>query len=284
MYNTGFSKRMFTLSERGNLIQKVDLPHDQSRLGILIIFTAIVGDTYITLELHRLLVGCGAGIVEMNVLRKHLSAVKGGRLARRANPARQITLYVSDVRAGVPSAVASGPTMPDESFADQCYAIAELWMLLEQFPASIRRLFVDRALEQTPKAGDTTFRDCSWHCLLSSEDALDAVEEQIRRDHGREVIVERDTSCDEWPLEQAAQHLLGRLEGLRATHPGRRVMLLSAGELSSPVTGAGTGGRNQAFVLHCAGLLAGRPMAVLSAGTDGIDGNSPAAGGINSCK
>ena len=107
--------------------------------------------------------------------------------------------------------------------------------------------------------------------------------------HGRPVYPAHprrrppDTCCDhadDWPVEKAAAFLLGQLKELRATHPGRRVALIADGEVGSPVIGNGIGGRNSAFVLACVDKIAGRRLAILSAGTDGIDGNSPAAGAV----
>jgi hydroxypyruvate reductase len=93
-----------------------------------------------------------------------------------------------------------------------------------------------------------------------------------------------DNSTDNWPLAKAADHLLAllmaQLEAQRGSHPRRPVAVLADGELSSPVTGNGTGGRNSAFVLSCVPKIAGKRIAVLSAGTDGIDGNSPSAGAV----
>ncbi|MBI3934744.1 MAG: glycerate kinase, partial [Acidobacteria bacterium] len=86
--------------------------------------------------------------------------------------------------------------------------------------------------------------------------------------------------CDDWNFQKAAEYLLGRVEELRKENPGKPVAILSGGELSCPVTGDGMGGRNQAFVLDCVGKIVAQPIIVLSGGTDGIDGNSPAAGAI----
>lgn len=226
---------------------------------------------------HEVLVTCGASIQEINVLRKHLSAVKGGRLAQRAAPAAQITLYVSDVPKHLPSMVASGPTMPDESTLEDCRRIAAQYGLLEKFPRSIRVLFESRQIAETPKPGDTSFSRSKYHCLLSNRDGVEKLLE-LARETG--IFAEADTSCDDWPIQRAADYLLQRLETLREQHCGRPVLLVSGGELSSPVTGGGQGGRNQAFVLDCVPRIAGKPVCVLSIGTDGIDGNSPAAGAI----
>lgn len=230
-----------------------------------------------TREFYRQLVTCGANIVEMNVLRKHLSAIKGGRLAAQAHPARQITLFVSDVPADQPSTVASGPTMPDESTVEDCHEIAARYELVGRLPASIRRMFEERTIAETPKPGDEAFSNSSWHCLLENQSALDDLEAAAR---ARRWHVEVDLSVDDWPVATAANHLLRRLERMRKENPGRTVALLTGGELSCPVTGDGLGGRNQAFVLDCVPKIAAKKMAVISAGTDGIDGNSPAAGAV----
>jgi hydroxypyruvate reductase len=89
-----------------------------------------------------------------------------------------------------------------------------------------------------------------------------------------------DNTTDDWPVEKAAEYLLAQLEELRAANRGQRVALIADGEVSSPVTGDGVGGRNSAFVLACVEKIAGRQLAVFSAGTDGIDGNSPGAGAV----
>jgi len=222
------------------------------------------------------LVTCGADIVQMNVVRKHFSAIKGGRLAQRAHPARQITLYVSDVPADQPSSVASGPTMPDPSTVEDCRRIVEQIGIRDRLPASALALLAGD-MPETPKPGDAVFADSTYHSLLDNSHALAAVE---RRAEAAGWVVETDLSVDDLPLAQAADQLLARLEDLRLKHPGQTVAVMTGGELSSPVTGDGRGGRNQAFVLECVPRIAGESVAVISAGTDGIDGNSPAAGAV----
>ena len=226
---------------------------------------------------HEVLVTCGATIYEVNVLRKHLSALKGGRLAERAAPATQITLYVSDVPDHLPSTVASGPTMPDESTVEDCRRIAASYDLLQKFPGSIRAVFESGKIAETPKPGHPCFARSRYYCLLSNREA---VEKLVKMARANGLLAQPDVSCDDWEFRKAADHLLARLGEIRRQHPGRPVMLVSGGELSCPVSGQGQGGRNQAFVLHCAGKIAGQPIVVLSAGTDGIDGNSPACGAI----
>lgn len=228
-------------------------------------------------EFFHLLVTCGANIVEMNILRKHFSAIKGGRLAERANPAGQVTFYVSDVPLDQPSTVASGPTMPDESTVEDCYQLSQNLKLAGQLPSSIQQMFDKKKIPETPSLESENFSRSSWHMLLGNKDGVDVLHDQVT---SRGWIVEQDLSVDDWPYEVAVRHLLERLENMRRNNPGETVALLTGGELSVPVIGDGMGGRNQAFVLSCAHHIAGQNIAVLSAGTDGIDGNSPAAGAV----
>src|SRR6266550_3858370 len=120
------------------------------------------------IAMYRVLVLSGAPIVEINAVRKHLSAIKGGRLARAATPAQQVSLLVSDVPDNTPDALASGPTMPDSTTVSDCHAIAQKYGMLEQFPASVRELFDRRALEETPKSDDPAFHRSRWWTLLSN--------------------------------------------------------------------------------------------------------------------
>jgi glycerate 2-kinase len=227
---------------------------------------------------YGILGSCGARITEVNTVRKHLSAVKGGRLARVAAPSRQITLYISDVPRGRDSSVASGPTMPDESTIEDAYRMAARHELLERLPASIARTLRDRALEETPKPGDVIFDRSEWHCLLSSEDAVEAAADYARTSGWSYVV---SGSVEDLSVEEAAASLLAQLAALRSqAASAAAVCVIVAGELRSPVRGPGAGGRSQSFVLECVSRIAGRRIAVLSAGTDGIDGNSTAAGAV----
>jgi glycerate 2-kinase len=236
-------------------------------------------DDEISLEdliaMYRVLVLSGAPIVEINAIRKHLSAIKGGRLAQAAAPAQQVSLLVSDVPDNTPDALASGPTMPDSTTVSDCHAIAQKYGMLEQFPASVRELFDRQALEETPKSDDPAFRRSRWWILLSNASLLQAAKSEAER-HG--FAVEIDNSCDDWDYVRAADYLLARLRQLRRN--AERVCLISGGEVTVKVTNGGIGGRNQQFALACAERIAGENVTVLSAGTDGIDGNSTAAGAV----
>ncbi|HXR16091.1 MAG TPA: DUF4147 domain-containing protein [Terriglobales bacterium] len=224
---------------------------------------------------YRVLVHSGAPIAEINAIRKHLSAIKGGRLARAALAAQQVSILVSDVPDNTPDALASGPTMPDSTSVEDCYAIAAKHRLLEQFPTSVRELCERRALEETPKSDDPTFHRSRWWTVLSNSTLLEASKKEAERSG---FSVEVDNSCDDWDYERASDYLLKRLGELRKK--SERVCLLSGGEVTVRVRNGGVGGRNQQFALACAQKIAGENITVLSAGTDGIDGNSPAAGAI----
>lgn len=224
---------------------------------------------------YRALVHSGAPIAEINTVRKHLSEVKGGRLAQAAFPAQQISLLVSDVPDNTPDALASGLTMPDSTTVEDCYRIAEKYELLKQFPASTRELLERHALDETPKSDDPVFHKSRWWTILSNQSAI---EESSLAAERAGFIVHVDNSCDDWDYEKAAEYLLGRVRELRKQFSP--VCLISGGEVTVKVTNGGVGGRNQQFALACAEKISGENVTVLSAGTDGIDGNSSAAGAV----
>jgi len=226
---------------------------------------------------YKALVHSGAPIAEINAVRKHLSALKGGRLARAAAPAHQLSVLVSDVPENSLDALASGPTMPDSTTVAGCHVIAEKYNLLPQFPAPVAGLFERKQLRETPKAGDPVFARSHYVTVLSNATAVNAAVEQAAL---AGFAVEVDNSCDDWDYCPAADHLLARLRELR--RGVSRACLISGGEVTVKVApgASGLGGRNQQFALCCAEKIAGERITVLSAGTDGIDGNSPADGAI----
>jgi glycerate 2-kinase len=224
---------------------------------------------------YRALVLSGAPIAEINAVRKHLSAVKGGRLAQAAYPAHQVSILVSDVPDKMPDALASGPTMPDSTTVEDCYRIAEKYELLRQFPQSTRELLERHAFDETPKSDDPAFHRARWWPVLSNQTAIEEASVAAER---AGFIVNVDNSCDDWDYEKAADYLLQRARELRKQFSP--VCLISGGEVTVKVTNSGVGGRNQQFALACAQKVAGENIAVLSAGTDGVDGNSPAAGAV----
>src|SRR5467141_153403 len=228
-------------------------------------------------NMHRALVTCGAPIDAINTVRKHISAVKGGRLAAAAPKATKIALAVSDVPVGKESALASGPTLPDPTtVADAKRVIAE-HSLYGRFPTTLRRWLDEGKMPETPKAHAAAFRNSHFLLLLGMDDLFHPAHHAAE---AKGFIACCDNMTDDWPVEKAAEFLLQQLEELRKTHAGKRVALIADGEVSSPVTGNGIGGRNSAFVLACVEKIAAKKIAVLSAGTDGIDGNSPGAGAV----
>jgi len=224
---------------------------------------------------YRGLVHSGAPIAEINAVRKHLSAIKGGRLAQAAFPAQQVSLLVSDVPDNTPDALASGPTMPDSTTVEDCYRIAEKYNLLPQLPQSTRELFERHALEETPKSDDPAFTRARWWTVLSNQTAIEEAGNAAER---AGFIVNVDNGCDDWDYQKAADYLLQRVRELRKQFSP--VCLISGGEVTVKVTDGGVGGRNQQFALACAEKIAGENITVFSAGTDGVDGNSPAAGAV----
>jgi len=230
---------------------------------------------------HELLVGCGAEITAMNTVRKHLSAVKGGRLAVAAAPARQLTLIVSDVPDGQVDAVASGPTLPDPTTVADVEAILDRLSVRRDLPAAVQRFLM--ALPETPKADHPAFAQYACDVVLDNCAARHAARIALTA-AGIEVI--EDMAWDDAPVGRAVDGLLARLDSEWGRRGGQTpVAVVTGGEVSCPVTGDGVGGRNLHFALLAARSLAdggegGVPTAVLSLGTDGIDGNSPAAGAV----
>lgn len=225
---------------------------------------------------YQALVHSGAPIAEINTIRKHLSAIKGGRLARAASGAHQLSVLVSDVPDDSLDALASGPTMPDTTTVNDCYAVAKRYNLLPQLPMTVHALFQQHLLQETPKAHDAAFLRSQFLTVLSNATAVHAA---VERAALAGFAVEVDNSCDDWDYHDAADHLLRRLRELR--RGVSRACLISGGEVTVKINGtSGVGGRNQQFALYCAQKIAGENITVLSSGTDGIDGNSPAAGAV----
>ncbi len=173
--------------------------------------------------------------------------------------------------------VASGPTLPDESTAEQAYALAEQNGLVSQFPPSIRKRFLEHTLEETPKPGDERLKNTHSFCLLSNRNAVEAAKSAAEKLGFASVI---DSGPWDEDYQQVAQSNLASIKALAAAHQGQPVCLISGGEVTCRVTGPGVGGRNQAYVLYAAQCIGGQPLVVLSAGTDGRDGNSPTSGAV----
>ena len=245
-------------------------------------------DPAITLDdlqaVNKTLINCGAVINEMNIVRRHLSAVKGGKLAAAARRSRQISLYISDVNSDDLTTVASGPTLPDASTIEDFRQIVERFDLLKQFPANVLRssAFRRSAATQPPEGGTTNAT--SHHLLMDNRRAMLEANRIAERDYG--LIVELAEDQVEDHVEAMMLTHVERIILLKAKHKTNAVCLISGGEAICPVRGNGQGGRNQEFVLRAAihlHQLQSENIVVLSAGTDGIDGHSPAAGAIADC-
>ena len=236
-----------------------------------------------TIAFHETLIASGATITEINTVRKYFSAVKGGRLALAAPQAEKLSLLLADVPLKDLGSVASSPTLPDQSTLQQCREVLARYHLLEKFPADVRAYFetLTPAVEEETHGAEAqeAFQHTQFDTLLSNHDFVNAARGRAQ-ELGFRVFI--DNTCDDWDYEDASRYLLKRFHELRAEHP--RLCLLSSGEVTVQLSAQpGCGGRNQQFALASAFDLAkyeGQPLAVLSAGSDGIDGNSPAAGAI----
>ncbi len=215
----------------------------------------------------RALLRSGATIDEINCVRKHLSRIKGGRLARHAYPAALLTVAISDVPGDDPAVIGSGPTVPDPSTLEQARAIVAKYRL--DLGGSIARALADPANE-TPKPGDAIFAGSRFLLAARPADALRAAEAAVRA-AGFDCVMLGDRV--EGEAREVAKEHAALARGLRAQ--GRRAVILSGGELTVTIRGQGRGGPNQEYALALAIALAGMPgIAALAGDTDGTDGGA----------
>jgi glycerate 2-kinase len=233
-------------------------------------------------EMTRALLSCGAPIGEINAIRKHISTVKGGRLARLANPSTLISLILSDVIGDSISAIASGPTAPDPSTFSECQAIFDRYKLRTEKFGSIAKL-IDKGsagkIEETPKPGNSIFENVQNAVVGSNRLAVIAAKEQAES-LGYSVKVVDDLAEGE-ATELAAAHAAIVKEIYHSGTVPRPACVISGGEATVTVRGDGLGGRNQEFALATALEIDGLDGVVaLIGGTDGSDGPTDVAGGI----
>jgi glycerate 2-kinase len=225
---------------------------------------------------HQALVSCGAPISEVNAVRRGFSAVKGGRLAERAPDCDQITLIVSDVPRGEERNVASGPTLAASADGPNASAVIDGHGLRTHMPETILR-----AIEKDSAVIESTPASLRRHfVLLDNQTALAAAAETARR-LGFETEIAEDIS--DQSIEDGCGQLLHRVKALtESSNEANAVCLISGGEFACPVKDDGLGGRNLETALRLAmgGSSTQAPFVALCAGTDGIDGNSPAAGAM----
>jgi hydroxypyruvate reductase len=215
--------------------------------------------------LTRALIASGASIAEMNAVRKHLSRIKGGRLAERAFPARLVTVAISDGPGDNPTVIGSGPTVPDPTtLADARAAIARHNVAASD---AVAKALADPANE-TPKPGDAIFHGTSFELAARPADVFHTAEAAVRAAGYECILLGADIEGEARTV--AAEH--ARLVRDLKTQ-GRRAVLLSGGELTVTVRGSGRGGPNQEYALALALALKGAPgVTALAADTDGADG------------
>lgn len=231
--------------------------------------------------MFRLMLRSGAGIAEFNTLRKHLSAVKGGRMAAAAHPARVFALLLSDVPGDDPSVIASGPFAPDPTTYSDAMNILVGRRICATVPSSVRDHIaagVAGTVPETPKPGARVFEKVASAVVGSNRIALEAAAAAARAAGAQEVRVLPGFLRGE--ARACAGAFVDELrKASAALPPGRAAVLVAGGETTVAVRGGGLGGRNQEFVLAAAVAMEGREgMAVLSGGTDGVDGPTDAAG------
>jgi len=231
----------------------------------------------------QVLLSCGATIHEINTVRKHLSSIKGGQLALSAHPARVVSLILSDVVGDDLDAIASGPTVPDPSTFQDCMDILSQYRIADKLPKAINSYLVDGVqgkIKETPKPGHPAFDHTEHFIIGNNFQALDAARLYAESLGYNTVVL---TSLMTGETRDAAHfHAAILKEVAQSGHPAASpACLLSGGETTVTLKGKGKGGRNQEFALVSALALENMsPMVYLSAGTDGTDGPTDAAGAI----
>ena len=234
-------------------------------------------------EVTKLLLACGASIHEINAVRKHISQIKGGQLARLAYPAQVLSLLLSDVIGDNLDVIGSGPTAPDASTFALARSILDKYGILQRVPASVRER-IERGcrgrIPETPKQGDPIFARVRNVVIGSNRLAVDAAAARARQLGFRTLVL--STFVEGETREIARMHAAIAKEIVHAGRPLKPpACVITGGETTVTLRGDGLGGRNQEFVLSAAMDIAGlENVVVLSAGTDGSDGPTDAAGAI----
>ena len=234
-------------------------------------------------EMTRLLLESGAAIQEINALRKHVSGIKGGRLARAVFPSTLITLVLSDVIGDDLDSIASGPTVPDGTTFVDCWEVVARYGLGDRMPPAILRVLeigLKRELPETPKAGDPVFEDTQNLIVAGNLQALQAAGSAAESLGYHTLLLSSfmDGETRDVARVHAALAREIRASGNPVATPS---CLLSGGETTVTIRGDGLGGRSQEFVLAAAIAIAGMEgTVVLCAGTDGTDGPTDAAGAV----
>jgi len=234
-------------------------------------------------RLTQELLRCGATIQEINVLRKHVSRVKGGRLVKLAYPSTLISLIISDVVGNDLDSIASGPTVPDGSTFGDCLGVLDRYAIRETVPASVRA-YLEKGtrgeIEETPKAEDPVFQR-TWNIIIASNTVALRAAAQKAEELGYNSLI-LSSSIEGETRVVARVHAAIAREILETENPvARPACVISGGETTVTIQGQGLGGRNQEFVLSAIIAIDGfEDVVVLSGGTDGTDGPTDAAGAV----
>ncbi len=233
-------------------------------------------------KISDLLVNCGASITEINAVRKHLSAVKGGQLARTVYPAELVSLILSDVPGDRIDVIASGPTAPDPTTFRQAVTVLESFDLMGSVPAGIFKYLSDGVAgirSETPKPSDIIFKR-TWNILVGNNRlALESARRKALDYNINGVIIDNQLQGD---TSSVAEYIVDICLSFQSDeNEVKPVCLLFGGETTVKMTGRGLGGRNQHLALICSLLLHNHPgITILAAGTDGNDGPTDAAGAV----
>jgi glycerate 2-kinase len=220
--------------------------------------------------INRALLKSGAGIADINTVRKHLSRIKGGRLARAAFPGQVATLAISDVPGDDPAVIGSGPTVPDPTTLADARAVIRRFNLV--MPPEVDRALADAANE-SPKPGDPAFSRTSFALVARPADAFRAAQSAVRESGYECVFLGADVEGEAREVAAAHANLARDLQA-----QGRRAVVLSGGELTVTIAGRGRGGPNQEYALALALALNGAPgISAIAGDTDGTDGGGGSA-------
>jgi glycerate 2-kinase len=231
----------------------------------------------------QLLLNCGAGIQEINAIRKHLSGIKGGRLVRYASPAAVVSLILSDVIGDPVESIASGPTAPDSSTFGDCLRVVEKYGLQHEIPPSVRRYLKKGAcgeIDETPKPGDSLFASVRNIIVGSNRLAMEAAKRKAEGLGYHSLILSGFIEGETRVVAALHTAIAREIDGSGNPIP-RPACIITGGETTVSLRGQGRGGRNQEFALAAALAIDGLPrVVVLSGGTDGTDGPTDAAGAV----
>lgn len=234
------------------------------------------------IKLNEILVGSGASITEINAVRKHLSSVKGGQLARVSFPATLITLILSDVTGDNPDVIASGPTVPDSTTFKDALGVLKSYNLISSVSVNINKYLEDGVAgkrPETPKSADPVFLKTTNLIVGTNKLAMEAGIIKAQEFNINSFVIDNQLQGDTVSVSEYIVNTA--LEFRKDINEVKPVCLLFGGETTLTLGGSGKGGRNQHLALLCAILLENHPgITILSAGTDGTDGTTDAAGAV----